>query len=184
MADAEPNPVRTLESHAIQLNIDGCANLGVEHYMVSRKLGTERLVRFVEQCRKCGWVDESSLDWWAEDSIKSALSKRAQRIAVAAESEPFSFAQSSHTDLDLDDLLAQALAAASMCWSREDLMNNGVFKDQRAKEIMTALRAEIMRMQSLAEAKALSVARKRLLDEVMVSDWSEVDKQEVLAAIR
>jgi len=177
-ADAEPQPVRTVESKAVILNLDACTGMGIEHYMISRRLADGRLVRYVECCNKCGWVDETSLDWWAENAIKNAMPKRAQRIALAADSEPFAFVQSFGEELTLDEILVQALAASAHA-------GRGVKEKEAARgaAILNALRAEVARFQRLAEARALSVVRKRLLDEVLITG-ARVDKQEVLAAIR
>lgn len=147
MTDA-PNPVRTFESHGVAENFEVCPDSN--HHMVSIKTGAT-LVRFVERCTVCGWIDAASLDWWAEDAIKQSLSARAARMAVAAEALPFSFVQSSGEDLTLEEVLFQALGAASMCWVGG---TGGLeFDSVRAKEIGVALVGEVNRALHMAQHK-------------------------------
>lgn len=154
----QPNPIRTLKSHGVEdqnsekWHKTKCCE-SVEHHMISVRTNS-RLVPFVEQCTDCSWIDGTSLDWWAEDASKRALSDRAQRIAVATETEPFAFVQSTGQRLELDEVLLQALAAASMCW--ESVASAGKFEDQRAGDILVALRAEVQRFIRLAVRVALS----------------------------
>ena len=144
-----PNPVRTLESHAVHLNVPACTNLDREHHMVSIKLGDDTSVGYVEICTRCNWIDEKSLQWWVDDAIKLSLSKRAQRIAIAASQTPFAFIQTRGEDLTLEEIMFQALGAASMCWvgGTGDLE----FDSSRAKEIGLALMREVDRAMHMAQ---------------------------------
>lgn len=143
-----PNPVRTLPSTAVVVNVSACTNIGQEHEMVSQKMGDETSVRFIERCVKCAWIDGASLQWWVEHTIKNTMAKRAQRIAVAAETEPFSFVQHTDVDLTLEEILFQALGAASMCWvgGTGDLE----FDSSRAQQIGVAMMREVNRALRLA----------------------------------
>lgn len=145
-----PNPVRTLESHAVVENRkgdEGCVSDSGEHYMRSIRTGADKVV-YVEQCATCLWIDPASLDWWADNAIKTALSARAQRIAIATETEPFAFVQQQGEALTLIEIVYQALGAASVCWEHKDLLAAGMFDSTRAKAIGDALMAEIHRAQS------------------------------------
>lgn len=142
---------------------DHCTGInGAEegHHMVSISGG--EMVRFVERCSLCGWIDAAALDRWAEDSIKNAMSKRAQRIAVAADTEPFAFAQPSSGDLSLEEVLFQALGAASMCWMPRP--SHAEFDSARAHRIGTALMAEVNRFMRLDRQRAVSEAQKEMID--------------------
>lgn len=136
-----PNPVRTLPSIGVTLNPDECTPGRTEHEMLSRKMGEGTSVGYVEQCVHCHFIDEASLNWWVEDAIKNNLSKRAQRIAIAAESEPFQFAQGLDAPITLEEILFQALGAASMCWESPD--KAGTFNASRAKLVGQALMREV-----------------------------------------
>lgn len=107
--------------------------------MVSHSAGKK--VRWVEICSLCRWIDKDALDGWADNAIKESLSARAQRIAVAIGTEPFAFVQRSDEVLQLDEIVFQALGAASACW--ENLRDAGVFDSTRAKEVGIALLAEV-----------------------------------------
>ena len=109
--------------------------------MVSHSAGQK--VRWVEICSLCGWIDAAALDGWADNAIKENLTKRAQRITVAAESQPFVFVQQKGEELTLEEILFQALGAASMCW--ENVEAAGIFDSSRAKEVGMALLAEVNR---------------------------------------
>ena len=109
--------------------------------MVSHSAGEK--VRWVESCSLCGWIDAAALDGWADNAIKEALSGRAQRIAVAAETEPFAFVQRSDEELTIAEIAFQSLGAASMCW--EPRPSTQVFDSTRAKQIGERLLAEIER---------------------------------------
>lgn len=142
-----PNPIRTLSSLGVILNPPDCLP-GQRHEMFSIKLSEGHPVGYIERCRLCGWIDETSLGWWVEDALKTQMSKRAQRIAVAAETQPFTFVQHTDVDLTLEEILFQALAAASMCW--ENVEAAGVFDSTRAKEIGMALLREVNRALAIA----------------------------------
>jgi hypothetical protein len=103
------------------------------------------MVRFVEQCSLCCWIDGRALDGWAEAAIKESASKMAQRIAIATETEPFKFVQQHGQVLTLREILFQAMGAASVCWSERSLMDAGEFDSTRAKRIAEALQAEVDR---------------------------------------
>lgn len=117
--------------------------------MLSVKTNSES-VPYVETCLNCGWVDGLALNWWADNFLKTQLSARAARIAVATETEPFAFAQSSDSELTLEEVLFQALGAASVCWEKKGLLQAGIFNSTRAKEIGLALLAEVQRFRRLA----------------------------------
>lgn len=108
--------------------------------MVSIETGGEK-VRYVERCTKCGWIDPVALDGWADNAIKEAMAKRAQNIAVAAGTEPFAFVQRPGEELTFEEILFQALGAASTCWvgGTGDLEFDG----SRAKSIGMATMAEL-----------------------------------------
>ncbi len=122
------------------------ANPKDPHHMVSLSAG--KAVRFVEICSLCDWIDGEALDGWAENFLKEQLSARAQRIAVAIETEPFAFVQRSDEDLTLEEVIGQALGAASTCWVGGT--GDREFDSARAKEVMTALLGEVRRFQRLA----------------------------------
>lgn len=158
-----PNPLRTLESVAIvdqtEPDVDwsrcefrghpgaGDITLFKSHQMISFK--TNSIIGFVEQCERCGWIDAASLNWWAEDFLKQEISKRAQRIAVAIESQPFAFVQPPSGELSVAEVCAQALAAAATLTDEE-----GNFDRQRAVSILGRLSDEVERFQRLAVEKA------------------------------
>jgi hypothetical protein len=125
------------------MNVDACNNNDREHEMQSVKLNSDTVVGYIERCRRCGWIDEKSLQWWVEDAIKRNTSQRAKRIAVAAESQPFQFVQHPDEDLTLEEILFQALGAASMCWEHPE--KAGTFDSTRAKAIGEALLREVNR---------------------------------------
>lgn len=104
------------------------------------KTGAEK-IRMITQCTRCGWVDPASLDRWAEDAIKSSISTRAQNIAVAAGTEPFTFVDREGQPLPLVEAVFQALGAASMCW--ENIQAAGEFNSERATVIGQAVMYEI-----------------------------------------
>lgn len=116
------------------------------------KTGAEK-IRMITQCTRCGWVDPASLDRWAEDAIKSSISTRAQNIAVAAGTEPFTFVDRPGEPITLVEAVFQALGAASMCW----IGGTGSleFDSQRAAAVGSALVTEINR--ALAEAERRGV---------------------------
>ena len=144
-----PNPTRSLPSIGVQPN---GGDETCEHEMVSLKMSNDCPVRYVEQCRKCQFIDEKSLQWWVEDAIKNSLSNRAKRIAIAAESQPFQFVQQKGEDLTLEEILFQAMGAASVCWAEKDRLMAGEFDSSRAKEIGEALLREVNRaLQMTAE---------------------------------
>lgn len=157
-----PNPVRTLESHGVEDQTSdewkakkSCLRDGGTHHMISVKTDSE-LVRYVEQCTDCSWIDPASLTWWAENAIKVSMSKRAQRIAIAASQTPFAFIQTSGEDLTLEEIIFQALGAASMCW----IGGNGdlEFDSSRAKEIGLAVMREVDRAMHLVQHKGRTEA--------------------------
>lgn len=116
---------------------------GEPHNMVSVKTNSLK-VQFVEQCERCGWIDGSSLNWWADNAAKLALTPSAGRIAIAAELEPFQFVQNSDgDDLTLEEILGQALGAASMCWKPRP--HEQEFDSVQARRIYVALQAEVER---------------------------------------
>lgn len=154
-----PNPIRSLPSIGVTLNVemDNCIP-GKSHEMVSIKMGEDCPVKFIERCHHCGWIDEASLQWWVDDAIKLSNSKRAQRIAVAASNSPFRFVQMPGEELTLEEILFQALGAASMCWATPE--DAGEFDSARAKEVGMAVLREVnraldmVRQQTMAEQHA------------------------------
>lgn len=169
MTNPQPNPVRTLESHGVEdqiaddwLEVKSCSPDGTDHHMISIRTNGE-LVPYVERCRDCGWIDGASLNWWAQDAIKNQLSERAQRMAVASDTDPFAFVQSAHEDLDLHEVLGQALGAASTCWSEKQLFNVGEFDGSRATAVYEALVREVQRFQRLEVEQAVKNEHTRML---------------------
>jgi hypothetical protein len=116
------------------------------HHMVAI-VGSGKLVRTVERCDLCGWIDFAALDGYAEAAIKESMEARAQRIAVAAETEPFSFVQRSDEKLTFEEVVFQALGAASMCWINQETGERStghlLFDSTRAKSIGLAFMEEI-----------------------------------------
>jgi hypothetical protein len=150
-----PNPVRSLPSTAVTDNFSACPTNGERtHEMISRKLGDDTSVGYVEQCINCGWIDEKSLQWWVEDAIKQNSSGLAQRIAIATETEPFRFVQQRGQVLTLREILFQAMGAASVSWSKKALMSAGEFDSTRAQRIAEALQAEVDRALAIAGREA------------------------------
>ena len=146
----QPDPVRRLESHGVVDNLTP-EKAECEHRMESIKTGSD-LVPFVEQCSLCFWIDPVSLTWWAEDAVKKSLTKRATRIAVALDTEPFSFVQQDGEELTLDEMVFQALGAASVCW--ENPAGAGLFDSSRAKSIGDRLLAEVKRAAAAVPARS------------------------------
>jgi hypothetical protein len=164
----QPNPVRTLESHGVidQTGDDGkdwstCPNYdGAEHQM--RSINTNsRYVQYVEQCSTCLWIDPASLTWWAENAIKVSIGERAQRIAISTTTEPFAFAQPRSEDLDLDEILGQALGAASMCWVGGT--GDREFDSSRARAIWEALKREVGRFSSIEHKEVQDLMHEQYL---------------------
>jgi hypothetical protein len=139
---------------------DYCPGQPEGHHMVSHHPGNAKLIRFVERCSLCGWIDGVALDRWAEQAYKEQMTTRAQRIALASETQPFAFVQESDADLTLQEILGQALGAASVCWEFPD--RGGVFDSTRAKRIYDALEREVDRALRL---------RERALREGEMQDW-------------
>ena len=111
------------------------------HLMQSR-MGGGKLVRSVEICMGCNWIDFAALDGWAENAIKESLERRAQRIAVATETEPFAFVERSDEVLSMSEIAFQALGAASMCWEPRP---TGEFDGTRARAVGEAFMRELDR---------------------------------------
>ena len=147
--------------------------------MVSRSAGKK--VRWVEICSLCGWIDAVALDGWAEAAIKENLSKQAQRIAIASETEPFAFVQATGQDLTLREILFQALGAASVSWVGGT--GSLEFDGMRAKTIAIALQAEVDRALAIAGREAVNpwgelvyelyalACNSRALDPAQTIDW-------------
>lgn len=150
-----PNPIRTLESVGMQPNRDDVCAPG-ECEMVSIKMMSGD-IKYVEQCRKCQHIDESSLQWWVDDAIKTSMSKRAQLISVAAESEPFQFAQMRGEALTLREVLYQSLGAASMCWVGGT--GSLEFDSSRATAIGEALEREVNRALTMVQEPWAELAK-------------------------
>jgi len=146
-----PNPVRTLESHGVEDQTAEAWSGCNEHHMISVKTWSPK-VPYVERCSFCGWIDSASLEWWADNAIKNSLNDRARRIAVATETQPFAFVQSSEQDLEFDEILGQALGSVSTCWVGGT--GSLEFNSERAAQIFNALRAEIARQFDLERENA------------------------------
>lgn len=162
------DPARTLESHGIQDQTDpdghwskqwSCDNSlnRTEHHMISVKTNSGH-VPYVERCAHCGWIDGMSLNWWVDNAIKCQINARMRRIAVSAESEPFAFVQSSIEELPLEEILFQALGAASLAWEGSETFDVNRFKGDRARAISDALLAEVQRYIDLARQDAATRA--------------------------
>lgn len=107
-----------------------------------------KLVPKIEQCSRCGWVDPASLDRYAELGYKRALTPDAQRIALAASGEPFTFVQSRGEVLSVTEAIAQALAASSMLGDRPD--------HDKAQRILSQLRAFVFDLVEAERAEAVA----------------------------
>ena len=118
------------------------------HQMVSIKTSSNG-VPYVERCNRCGWIDPVALEFHVTNAIKINATARAQRIAIAAEGQPFRFVQSSgQEDLDLEEILLQALAAAHL-YGVEQSANAS--DGQRLTQIFKATMLELRRL--IAKAK-------------------------------
>lgn len=111
--------------------------------MVFYSIPDSKFIRFVDRCDFCGWIDGAALDRWAESAFKEQLTKRAQNIAVAAETEPFAFVQREGEGLSIEEICFQALGSASMCWIGGT--GSAEFDSLRAKAIGEALVREVKR---------------------------------------
>jgi hypothetical protein len=98
-------------------------------------IGSE-IIKTIDQCSRCGWVDPASLDRWAEDWYKRRMDMVMSRTALAAVGEPFTFVRGSERDITLDEGLAQAMAAATA-------MGQGQVTIERTQQIFKELRALI-----------------------------------------
>jgi hypothetical protein len=115
--------------------------------MISRTAGQR--VRFVEFCSFCGWINGAALDGYAESAIKEALTQRAQRIAVATETQPFAIVQPSSGDVSLREVLTQGLAAAYSVGLSQ------AFDDVRMRQILDILQGEVERHVRMERADAM-----------------------------
>lgn len=115
------------------------------------------IIKTVEQCSRCGWIDPASLDRAAEDWYKrrQAGSGAEMRTAMAISGEPFTFVRSSEADITLDEAIGQALGAASMCWEHPE--RAGTFNSSRAARIYTQLRL-LLQEKALDDRKAIALA--------------------------
>jgi hypothetical protein len=98
-----------------------------------------KLIRVMEQCTRCGWVNPAALDRWAEQSSIERMDAASQRAALAASGEPFTFVQSSDVPLSVREALSQALAAATMLGTPPD-----VSRAQRIFQQMYAYIGEVL----------------------------------------
>lgn len=150
--------------------VNSCSAKGIEHVVVSIRTNSE-MVPWIERCKECGTIDSRALEQTGQSIIKRSLSERAARIAVTADSEPFAFTQRSDEDLTLEEVLGQALGAASMCWVGGT--GNLEFDGTRAKVVYEALMREVVRFQRLAleDAATRAVdAMRGLLNQADLSD--------------
>lgn len=120
------------------------------HHMVSRSAGKK--VRWVEICSFCGWIDTDALDAWADNAFKESLSKRAARIGVAVGTQPFAFVQPSTGELDLQEILTQALASS---YAEGQMGSESTIDAGRLQQILARLQAEIDRVISAERAEAV-----------------------------
>lgn len=119
-------------------------------HLMTAHMGGGVLVKSVEICNPCGWINFAALDGYAEAAIKESMDRRAQRIAVAAQTEPFSFVQMPGDELTFEEVVFQALGAASMCWVGGT--GSLEFDSTRAKSIGVRLMDEL-RMHARQERK-------------------------------
>lgn len=127
------------------------------HNMVT-KMGPGKMVRSVDFCMGCDWIDFAALDRYAEAAIKESMTERAQRIAVASETEPFAFVQRSDEVLSMSEIAAQALAAATL------MERNDTFSDKRAQQIHRALMDEIWMLGRQERKQAIRDVWSAMLD--------------------
>jgi hypothetical protein len=151
------------------------------HHMSSRSTGSKD-VPFVEQCSFCGWIDGEALQRYADAAVKMSISHRAQRIAIAADMEPFAFVEVAdhNTPLTLDEILLQALAAASRAYRAEPLE---LLDTERAKSIYIALKAEVDRSIEVEVAETLDAAQDRVR-KFMRDHFSAGTIEETVRAVR
>ena len=142
----------------MKANFSGCADLGQEHELVTILTGSH-LIQAINICQICSWIDTEYLDATAANIVKRAVNERATRIAMAVESEPFSFHQSSGEDLPLQEILVQALAAATQM-GIESADDN--FDHNRAGAILRALSAEVERAMEAAMDRRERAVREEL----------------------
>lgn len=142
MTHSESQAVQDQTDPDLQVVYENC-----DHRMISIKTSSP-MVPWIERCQDCGLIDSHALEQTGHQIIKVSLSERAGRIAVTAESEPFAFTQNSFDDLDLQEVLGQALGAASVCWVGGT--GSLEFDGTRAKAIYEALMREVARFQRLA----------------------------------
>ena len=169
MDESKAVPGRGPEATYCPLSPDG-------HHMVSIRTGEK--VRWVERCSLCGWIDGAALDGWADNAIKEAMTQRAKRIAVAAETQPFAFVQQTGEDLTLNEILFQALGAASVCWENPGAA--GVFDSSRAKMVGEALTREVNRALHMAAEPWANLAHEQyamlcnstVLDLKEMAEWA------------
>lgn len=120
------------------------------HRMVSIKTGSTG-IPFVERCERCGWIDPVALDHHVDNAIKINATARAQRIAVAAETEPFRFVQAPGQDLDTDEIILQSLGAAHLLGVMQGPVNAS--DGRRMTHIFKSTKLEIERKIRMASER-------------------------------
>lgn len=161
MSDMGPVPAKGSTKDYCSYLPGGPEIEGDAHHMSSYTTGSKD-IPWIERCSFCGWIDGDALQRYADAIKKMSVAERAQRIAIAMGTEPFAFVEvlEHETALTLDEILAQALGAASMSW----VGGTGEleFDSTRAKQIWTALKAEVDRAIEVEQAEALSSAERRV----------------------
>lgn len=114
------------------------------HRMVSVKVASPA-VPFIERCEVCGFIEPDALTAHAENWAKQVLPRRAQRIAVAVETDPFQFVQPPSGELPLLEIMAQSFAALATHVA-EHAAKGWATTGKRETSIMRAALAEIERL--------------------------------------
>jgi hypothetical protein len=131
-----------------------------DHNMIAY-FGEGKYVRAVEICSSCGWIDFAALDGYAENAIKESLTRRAQQIAVAVDTEPFAFVERFDEVLSLEDIVTQALAAASLLDAADPKIHS------RGRSIRVALMNEIRREMDVQYHNGIQNAASQMANALM-----------------
>lgn len=130
-----------------------------------------KLIRSISLCAECFAVDGAALDRWAEQSFKEQMNRRSQQIALAAGTEPFAFVQATGQDLTLEDVLLQALGAATTLGAELGATGHAS-TGQRETAIYKALLAEVSRFQQMAALEGAQKAESQI--EPDVKAWMDL----------
>lgn len=134
-----------------------------------------KLIRMISQCIHCDLVDGAALDRWAEQAYKEQMNQRAQQIALAAGTEPFAFVQQTGQELTLEDVLLQALGAASA--HSAEMADTGQRSDgKRETAIYKGLLAEVQRFMRLDRQKGELAAARKVEEQLEpdIKDWMDL----------